>query len=90
MSKLITEGFQKWLNTILIVIVGFLIKNKLEDIDAKMDLVQSIQINQAVVINRVDNLESDHNQLKGAFYAHIRIDDAKAEEEISLDKLKKK
>ena len=91
MSKesVITE-FKAWLTPLLIVVIGWFAKNKLESIDERLKVLESLQTEQAVIIQRVTRLEADMNNLEGAFYAHTRIQEAKDEEEITLNKLKRR
>lgn len=91
MSKetMITE-IKAWVTPSLILMVGWFAKNKLESIDERLKILESVQTEQAVIVQRLTRLESDVNQLEGAFYAHTRIEDAKDEEEITLNKLKRR
>lgn len=61
------EAFRKWLTPVLIVIVGWLVGQKMNDIDKKLDMVNVIQAAQAVLTNEVNNnrarLEKLENRL---------------------------
>lgn len=86
----VIDQLKAWATPSLIVIVGWFAKNKLESIDERLKVLESLQTEQAVIIQRVTRLEADMNNLEGAFYAHTRIQEAKDEEEITLNKLKRR
>jgi len=88
MSSNTIKEIRAWVTPSLVMLVGWFAKNKLEDIEAKLNLIPAIQ--QQVNTNTV-NIQFGHeqvNKLRDEFMQHVDLA-AKSEEAIILDKIKK-
>jgi hypothetical protein len=87
MSNVISK-VKEWLTPALFLVIGYLLKSKLDVIDAKLDLINSIQGQVAVLQVKVDRNREDIAQntfdisdLNKQFIEHL----FKKEDEITLD-----
>lgn len=90
MNTVITK-VKEWLTPTLFLVIGYLVKNKMDVIDAKLDLIYTIQGQVSVLSVKVDRSLQDISQngfaladLQKQFVEHI----FKREDEITLDTLK--
>lgn len=66
------EAFRKWLTPFLILVIGYLIGNKLSEIDEKMKIITAVQTAQAVMKVEVDNIKDKQRELENDFLEHKR------------------
>jgi hypothetical protein len=89
MSNVISK-VKEWLTPILVVIIGYFAKNKMDIIDAKLDIINSLQGQVAVLQVKTDRNREDIAQntlsildLNKQFIDHL----FKKEDEITIDKI---
>jgi hypothetical protein len=89
MSNVISK-VKEWLTPILVVIIGYFAKSKMDIIDAKLDIINSMQGQVAVLQVKTDRNREDIAQntlaildLNKQFIDHL----FKKEDEITIDKI---
>lgn len=77
----------RWVTPMLILIVSYLVKNKLEIIDSKMAIIEQVLIEQGKLNLRIERLEKDMEDSKQRVTTSYHPSSAKKEDEITLHKL---
>jgi hypothetical protein len=88
MSANTIKEIKSWVTPAMIAIIGFLAKNKLEEIEAAVKLIPGVQQQISANVANIENTQRGINELRREFLRHVDLA-AKNEEEITLDKLKK-
>lgn len=84
----IITSVKDWVTPVMIAIIGYLAKDKLESIDAKVSKIEMIREQQIVNVQEIASIKDNMSDLKIRFDNHLAVF-AKTEEELTLDKLKK-
>lgn len=82
------QEVRAWLTPSLVILVGWFAKNKLEDIEAKLNLIPGMQQQVNVNAASIQLNKEQLNELRTEFVTHVNLS-AKSEDEITFEKLKK-
>lgn len=85
-SKIIENYLLRAITPFLIIIVGFLVKSKLEELTSKMSSIENILIEQGRTELRLNRLEKDVENLKVHTFLYIKPE-AIPEDEITFQNL---
>ncbi len=65
------DQFKSWLTPALLVLIGYLAKNKMDSMDAKLDLIMPLQTQQAINTTTISRLDNDLGNLTDRFNQHL-------------------
>ena len=88
MSSNTIKEVRAWVTPFLVMLVGYLCKNKLEEIEAAVKLIPGVETQLSVHAADIDNIKRDVTEFRNEFVQHVDLS-AKSEEEITLEKLKR-
>lgn len=88
MSSNTIKEIRAWVTPSLVMLVGWFAKNKLEDIDAKLNLIPVIQQQANINETNIQSNKEQLNELRDELLRHVDLA-AKIEDELALKKIKK-